>query len=205
MRAFYYARILEDPSCRWSTYVCNGLGIDCNGTVPSEYAECCNAAVPKTIQERAWSSPIWYRPEGLARVRGQLASGKTPSADVLRLEVQLGVPPSALDVAHQDLTITLRDDDDFYAVTIPAGTLQTIGTDRLALRDASGAVGGLRSVLLAKHGNGHAVLRLRTVPRAFPGADRVDHFVELTVKAGDYQVQTNGLWQVRGTRLVAAS
>ena len=204
-RAFYYARIVEDPSCRWSQYVCNSVGVDCSGTVPSEYAECCNAAVPKTIQERAWSSPIWYRPEGLGKLRGQVTYGKSAGTDVLRLEFKLGVLPSALDVANNDLTISVRDDDDVYTVTIPAGTLETIGNERLVLRDESGAVGGLRSVLLAKQGNGRSVLRVRTVPRSLAAADKVDHFFEVTLKVGDFEVQKNGLWRVKGPRLVAAS
>jgi hypothetical protein len=204
-RAFYYARLVEDPSCRWSQYVCNSLNIDCSGTVPAAYAECCNAAVPKTIQERAWSSPIWYRPEGLEKVRGQVTYGSTAGSDVLRLELKLGVLPSALDVANSDLTISVRDDDDVYTVTIPAGTLETIGNERLALRDPNGSVGGLRSVLLAKQGNGRSVLRLRTVPRDLAAADRVDHFFAVTVKAGQFEVQKNGLWRVKGPRLVAAS
>jgi hypothetical protein len=52
--SFYYVRAVENPTCRWSTYVCNAPS-----TEPRPDA--CNApAVPKTIQERAWSSPIWY-------------------------------------------------------------------------------------------------------------------------------------------------
>jgi hypothetical protein len=45
--AFYYARVLQNPSCRWSTYDALRLGIE-----PP-------AHVPATIRERAWSSPIW--------------------------------------------------------------------------------------------------------------------------------------------------
>jgi hypothetical protein len=64
-RAFYYARVLENPTCRWSTRVCNANGIDCSipANVPGEFAACCDASVPKTLQERSWASPIWYRPE----------------------------------------------------------------------------------------------------------------------------------------------
>ncbi|MBI1198034.1 MAG: DUF3604 domain-containing protein [Phenylobacterium sp.] len=50
-RAFYYVRVLENPSCRWST-----LDALRNGTPP-------NPTMPKTIMERAWSSPIWFEPK----------------------------------------------------------------------------------------------------------------------------------------------
>ncbi|MCP5145897.1 MAG: DUF3604 domain-containing protein [Gammaproteobacteria bacterium] len=48
--ALYYARVLEIPTPRWSTQlaVANGLPL-------SEQA-------PPTLQERAWSSPIFYKP-----------------------------------------------------------------------------------------------------------------------------------------------
>lgn len=62
--AFYYARVVENPSCRWSQHECVRAGVTCSGTTPSVagYGSCCDPAVPKTIQERAWTSPIWYEP-----------------------------------------------------------------------------------------------------------------------------------------------
>jgi hypothetical protein len=60
--AFYYARVLENPSCRWSTWLCNAARIDCSGEPPSGFEACCDPDVPRTIQERAYSSPIWIGP-----------------------------------------------------------------------------------------------------------------------------------------------
>lgn len=48
--AAYYVRVLENPTCRWSTW--EALR---NGTPP-------RPDVDKTIQERAYTSPIWYMP-----------------------------------------------------------------------------------------------------------------------------------------------
>ena len=49
-QALYYVRVLENPSCRWSTWDALRLGIAPNPDLPA------------THQERAWSSPIWYQP-----------------------------------------------------------------------------------------------------------------------------------------------
>ena len=50
-RAYYYARIVENPTCRWSTWDAVKAGV---APRPDVHA---------TIQERAWTSPIWYVPE----------------------------------------------------------------------------------------------------------------------------------------------
>ncbi len=84
-RAFYYVRVLENPSCRWSTLQCQAAGVspfatECGaqaeaastearerGAIGDVYGRCCLAQADEpfyspVIQERAWSSPIWYRP-----------------------------------------------------------------------------------------------------------------------------------------------
>jgi hypothetical protein len=50
--ATYYARVLEIPTPRWSTYWAAKLNLPPNPTVPT------------TVQQRAWTSPIWYVPAG---------------------------------------------------------------------------------------------------------------------------------------------
>ncbi|MBW2369971.1 MAG: DUF3604 domain-containing protein [Deltaproteobacteria bacterium] len=50
LASFYYVRVLENPTCRWSTYDAIRLGLPPRDDFPS------------TIRERAWSSPIWFEP-----------------------------------------------------------------------------------------------------------------------------------------------
>jgi hypothetical protein len=82
--AFYYVRVLENPTCRWSTLQCQAAGVnpfaqDCvaqaaaatataqdQGASGDVFGKCCRnpadeAFYSPIIQERAWSSPIWYR------------------------------------------------------------------------------------------------------------------------------------------------
>jgi hypothetical protein len=52
LRAFYYARVLEIPTPRWTAF--DALRFKVKMTPD----------VPMTLQERAFTSPIWYSPAG---------------------------------------------------------------------------------------------------------------------------------------------
>ena len=49
-KAFYYCRVLEIPTPRWTAYEAKRFGVE----MPKE--------VPMVTQERAYTSPIWYTP-----------------------------------------------------------------------------------------------------------------------------------------------
>ena len=105
-RAYYYARVIENPTCRWTTWQCSAAEYDCEQwdyeecvaaqtssgntalcdccdpsaglnvqwceavdcsdpeNLSAADARCCVPRVETSIQERAWTSPIWYQPPG---------------------------------------------------------------------------------------------------------------------------------------------
>ena len=57
-RAVYYMRAVENPSCRYTAWQCASLS-------PEDRPEGCGDERSRSaIQERAWTSPIWYTPAG---------------------------------------------------------------------------------------------------------------------------------------------
>jgi hypothetical protein len=80
LHAFYYARVLEIPTPRWTTIQAAKLGI-----APPD-------VVAPTLQERAWSSPIWYTPSAEARQaapRGTTVADLTKKGAVALTDAQL--------------------------------------------------------------------------------------------------------------------
>jgi len=49
-RAFYYVRVIQIPTPRWTAYDCKRYGIK----MPDH--------VPMTVTDRAYTSPVWYTP-----------------------------------------------------------------------------------------------------------------------------------------------
>lgn len=54
--AYYYLRVVEVPSPRWSSYACASL------SAAEQRSLCDDNGAPATIRELAWTSPIWYLP-----------------------------------------------------------------------------------------------------------------------------------------------
>ncbi|MGH7493966.1 MAG: DUF3604 domain-containing protein [bacterium] len=52
LRAFYYVRVIEIPTPRWTAYDAKYYGL-----------KNLDAKIPMTTQERAYTSPIWYTPK----------------------------------------------------------------------------------------------------------------------------------------------
>ena len=50
---FYYARVIEVPTCRWSQRECINFPAD------ERPAGCTESHIEQAVQQRAWSSPIW--------------------------------------------------------------------------------------------------------------------------------------------------
>ncbi len=205
-RAFYYARILENPTCRWTTLVCKAAGVDplspdCATQAASasdDFADCCRGTTndptaEPLIQERAWTSPIWYKPEAIARMTGRVGFGRRPATDRLVLHVSFGAA-GPVDLGREDLTVRLADDDELLAFTVPR--------DPRARRTRRLRLAGVGRVTIAVRRDGTVRLAVRTSRRDLSAADRADHMVTLSLASGTYRAATTRRWVMRGSRLV---
>lgn len=60
--ALYYVRVLQEDTWRWSYHDCVALAGSPEGIAQGLTEAQCAAEAKNTVQERAWTSPIWYEP-----------------------------------------------------------------------------------------------------------------------------------------------
>lgn len=213
-RAFYYARVLELPTCRWSTLECRAGGVDplsadCAAQAAAAgpaFAGCCRGPsndpfIEPVLRERAWTSPIWYRPDGIARVRGQLRFGARPGRDTLAVKMWLGAA-AGIDPGTTDLELHVSDEADIVRIHVPAGTLRRAGARRWVLRNPTGALAGVRKLVFAVRKAGDGVVVLRMKPADLARVDRAEHAVDVGFSAGLRRAAHGRLWSPRRNRLL---
>jgi uncharacterized protein DUF3604 len=212
-RSFYYARVIENPTCRWSTLVCKAAGVDpfaadCAAQAAAAgeaFADCCldetnDAFASPIVRERAWTSPIWYRPEGVAKLSGSVRFGKQPGTDVLDVRMRLGADVP-LDPDTDDLVLRVSDDQDLALVTVPAGTLEQTKPGRFAYDRKSGALAGVHALTLTLRGRSGGRVRFTTEPGDLSAVESADHVVDVRLSGGHYHPVVSRRWQFAGRTL----
>ncbi|MBY0276800.1 DUF3604 domain-containing protein, partial [Candidatus Binatia bacterium] len=167
-RAFYYARVLEVPTCRWSTRTCKAAGVDpfasdctAQATRAGEaFADCCltrEQGIEAIVQERTWSSPVWYRPESIAAISGGIARQRDGRRGSLDLVVVPGRMPDTVVRGEAPLALTLSSGATLVRIEYPAGgvPLETDATGRTVLHVVSDEVD------LSALGTGAATIRVQ--------------------------------------------
>jgi hypothetical protein len=213
-RAFYYARVLENPVCRWSTVLCKATGVDpfaadCDAQAAAAgaaFADCCltqdeEAFLSPVVQERAWTSPVWYRPEAIASVDGSVEYGPRAGTDRLALRIELGESPIEADEQVHDLTIVVSDDDEIFRVAIPAGTLMPDGDARFSAAPA----GDIEALSVEHLEGGETLVTVETGALDLSAAQRADHMVEVAVSIGARRSTHTRFWRAGAARLSVGS
>jgi hypothetical protein len=153
----------------------------------------------------------------LQRVRGRLRFGRTPGTDSLILRLELAGPGTELDPTVQPITLTLRDDDEIYRVTLPVNDPND-ETERpwkagasgrtFRYQDRTGAVNGITRVrYMRARRNSPTRLEFRTRRGVdLSNAEATSHDITTAVSfsaqitEGANALSTTSPWRVIGLR-----
>jgi hypothetical protein len=207
LEAFYYVRVLENPTCRWSTRTCLGAGVDPFASTCAEQAAllgapwdfCClgpgnDAFFSPVVQERAWTSPIWYRPAGVTRLRGAVKFARRPGRDTVKVAARLGRVPAGFDPAASGLVVQVGT---LWAAAAPAPAWRATKRGwKLA-----GTVPGLRRASIRVRGDGTLDVKARSTPLDLSAVVREPQEVTVVLEQGPYVAEHTRRWGAGRRRL----
>jgi len=211
--AFYYARLLENPTCRWSTLECRRLGVDpfaadCAAQAQNAGAgldTCCvheedDPFRERVVQERAWSSPIWYRPEAIATIDGGFRFAA--SGDSLDLDIVIGALPRDADPSRDGFRLVLDDNTEIYTVDLDGQAfVPRADGPGYEIRDDVAARTGIHDLQIELDAQRRANVHLAVDGLDLRTTVRRDHFVRLRLSIGDYRAVQSRLWTATGDSL----
>ena len=112
--------------------------------------------------------------------------------------------PADFALDTNDLTFDVRDDDEIYRVTIPAGSWEQNG-NHFQYKDSAGSLNGLRRATVTFTTDGAIRVGLETIALDLSNADPSDHMVHTTIEIGSFKATHNRVWAARGARPAAPS
>jgi len=204
--SFYYVRVLENPTCRWHAWACKDAGVDpfaadCleqAAVVGAPFDQCCDGQDPwvtPVIQERAWTSPVWYRPRGIVAVKGALKRGRKPGRDAIKLSVAVDELPSVADPTTSGARFAFGE---HWVVEVPPAAWRAT---RRGWR-TTGEVPGLRKAKVRLRRNGRATIKIRSAALDLTAVEQTEQLAEVHVDVGPWSATYARRWDVyrRGLR-----
>jgi hypothetical protein len=152
------------------------------------------------VQERAWTSPIWYQPERLPRIQAKLRFYETADRGALSVRAHLD-PSVTVDLGSHDFHLNVADDAEIFSLDVPAGTLSETRPGRYTYDPTSGSLAGVTRLKIIAQGRGAPRVILKTGTLDLAGVDGTDHIIQVQVQHDGYCPAVTHRWVRKGPSL----
>jgi len=197
--SFYYVRVLENPTCRWHAFACKRAGVDpfaadCAdqaAVLGSPWEQCCDGGDPwitPVVQERAWTSPIWYRPRGIVAVKGRLKRGGRPGRDSVKVVANVAELPAVADPTTSGARFAFGE---HWIVDVPASAWRTTARGW----KTAGDVPGLRKATVRTRSGGRATIKVRSAALDLSQVEQAEQVAEVTLDLGPWSATHARRWE----------